>query len=1105
MSKHDPNELFDHDYYAHHCGPVPYERGRAAWQNHFSVAARSIVEQFAPRRTLDVGCAKGFLVEQLRDLGVEAYGIDVSEYAISQVREDVRPYCRIGSAAEPFGERYDLITCIEVVEHMPEDQAEQVIQNLCRHADEIVFSSTSADYAEPTHFNVQQPEYWRELFARNGFYPVLRDNPTYLTPQATRFRKIHERLRVAVFSREREEWAVVRLRVLDPLRALEEQGRMQVTFVSVYDDAVPIEKLLDADVWVIQREFADQELSHGIVDAARLLGKTIVFEIDDLLVNLPRSNPLWAYCTKIAPDMVDAVRHSDFVTASTYPLIEELAREEPTITEKAYVCRNVVDTRIWGDGFIDRQAQSGGPLVVGWFGSATHQEDLAIVKEAIVYLARKYEGRIRFHFWGYLPADLAGIDGVQLVRGPQANVVEHAAGVRSARIDVAIAPLTNHSFNRAKSDLKWLEYSICGIPGIYSRVDPYTDSIIHGQTGLIVDNDTASWVDAIELMIARPDLRAEIARNAFDTVRSTYCVDVAAMHWDDLYRSFVATGPRERRGVEGDAAAEQAAALLFAFQGRQQARLGRYEDAVESLESSLRLDKGRYDEVVSAAVKFSRVGRYAAGEKLLNAATRLAPERPEGHLWLARLHRGLGDVLRADTALRAAAKMHPADQDLGAEHVEHLRSTHQAARIGERLAGLVAAEHGPEEAVQIADMLVRAGRTCDALTVVRNAGERFPDVDFAPLRDALEVSMVTPRFDSPDDAKRPLTIAVYTRDRLSGARIQSRLAAPLRAMERAALTRTLWSDGTTRPDAIDEADVVLIHRRFADRSVAEPIVARASERGVPILFETDDLPYERMALDGDRKALALRDDYAWMLDVAHTVIVATERAGEVLAELAPGAGEKIVVVESSLDPEQWSSARPSASAVGRRLCVALVTDWAHPAEVKRVAGAITPLLTQYPGQVQLLTWSPFAEQSDLSRSPSVGCASPIYREYATRLQGHPIDLAVVPTSNDLYFATLSDSIWLELAACRIPGVFGARGPFQSSIIQGHTGIVVGDDPQVWADTIEQLLKCPDLRRDIAERAWSAVFTERTAPQQAASWFQLLSQVRQPQELALSSS
>ncbi|MBL8058935.1 MAG: methyltransferase domain-containing protein, partial [Anaerolineales bacterium] len=184
-------DLFDANYYRCGCGELPYQR-EPAWLGFFGGVADEIVRRIGPRTVLDAGCAMGFLVEALRDRGVAAEGVDISEYAISQVRADVRPYCRVGSVLEPFPARYDLITCVEVLEHMPAAEAERALANLCRHTDDILFSSSPRDYAEPTHFNVRPPEYWAELFALNGFVRDVDFEAGFLTPWAARFRRSAE-------------------------------------------------------------------------------------------------------------------------------------------------------------------------------------------------------------------------------------------------------------------------------------------------------------------------------------------------------------------------------------------------------------------------------------------------------------------------------------------------------------------------------------------------------------------------------------------------------------------------------------------------------------------------------------------------------------------------------------------------------------------------------------------------------------------------------------------------------------------------------------------------------------------------------------------------
>jgi hypothetical protein len=136
-----------------------------------------------------VGCAKGFLVESLRDRGVEAYGYDVSEFAISQVRPDIRRYCWVGSLTDPIPEQYDLITCIEVLEHIPEEEARPAIRNMISHGDAVLFSSTSTDFTEPTHVNVRPLIDWLRMFAKFSFAPDTDFDASFIARHAVLLRR----------------------------------------------------------------------------------------------------------------------------------------------------------------------------------------------------------------------------------------------------------------------------------------------------------------------------------------------------------------------------------------------------------------------------------------------------------------------------------------------------------------------------------------------------------------------------------------------------------------------------------------------------------------------------------------------------------------------------------------------------------------------------------------------------------------------------------------------------------------------------------------------------------------------------------------------------
>lgn len=199
-------EIYDSYYFAHCCGR-PYSRD-SVWLENFGSIADRIVLDIQPRTVLDAGCAIGLLVECLRRRGVEAFGVDLSSHAISQVPEEFKPFCYVGSIAESFPGTYDLIVCIEVLEHLSPEDGRRAIANLCKHTRDILFSSTPFDFREATHSNVQPVEAWAELFAQHGFIRDVDFDATFITPWAFRVRKSEEPVARIIREYERRFWAL---------------------------------------------------------------------------------------------------------------------------------------------------------------------------------------------------------------------------------------------------------------------------------------------------------------------------------------------------------------------------------------------------------------------------------------------------------------------------------------------------------------------------------------------------------------------------------------------------------------------------------------------------------------------------------------------------------------------------------------------------------------------------------------------------------------------------------------------------------------------------------------------------------------------------------
>jgi hypothetical protein len=180
---------YDETYYTQGCGPVPYQ-DRAVWGARFRFVAQKIKSEIAPATVFDAGCAFGYLIETLREQGIDTWGSDVSTYAIDQAGPAAKPFVHVASITDPLTRRYDLITCIEVLEHVDAATGDAAIANFCAHSDAVLFSSSPDDFDEPTqHVNVQPPAYWAERFAAHGFFRDLAVDTRWLTSWSALFRK----------------------------------------------------------------------------------------------------------------------------------------------------------------------------------------------------------------------------------------------------------------------------------------------------------------------------------------------------------------------------------------------------------------------------------------------------------------------------------------------------------------------------------------------------------------------------------------------------------------------------------------------------------------------------------------------------------------------------------------------------------------------------------------------------------------------------------------------------------------------------------------------------------------------------------------------------
>ena len=120
-------------------GPREYGYGGYRYDGRWQPVASDIVRHFGLKpgdRVLDVGCAKGFLVKDLLALGIDAYGVDVSRYALMQCEPEVVGRLQLGSADSlPFPDRsFAAVLSLNTIHNLSRDRCKVALQEIERLA-----------------------------------------------------------------------------------------------------------------------------------------------------------------------------------------------------------------------------------------------------------------------------------------------------------------------------------------------------------------------------------------------------------------------------------------------------------------------------------------------------------------------------------------------------------------------------------------------------------------------------------------------------------------------------------------------------------------------------------------------------------------------------------------------------------------------------------------------------------------------------------------------------------------------------------------------------------------------------------------------------------
>lgn len=259
-----------------------------------------------------------------------------------------------------------------------------------------------------------------------------------------------------------------------------------------------------------------------------------------------------------------------------------------------------------------RERQSTGSINIGWGGSVGHYDDMAEVAPALcrfvldhpqVTLQLMCADKI-WRLFDALPAPRKQLTEV-------GSIDDYYRFV--SQLDIGIAPNQDKGFNRARSDVKFLEYAAYGAVPVVQRLAPYLDSVRHGDTGYLFGS-TAGLLEVLDRLVGDPAERRRVSQNAY---RYACSERLFARHtasrlsfYDELSES---SAPGDAAGLFAELAALEGAELH-----------GRH----------LMLGHTRFESLLHDGLLLVQKAESERGIEMLREAARLEPHHPLPELFL---------------------------------------------------------------------------------------------------------------------------------------------------------------------------------------------------------------------------------------------------------------------------------------------------------------------------------------------------------------------------------------------------------------------------------------------------------------------------------------
>ena len=317
---------------------------------------------------------------------------------------------------------------------------------------------------------------------------------------------------------------------------------------SVISDVNKAYEWADMVVWMQLHNSKSLELFKSVKDYYR---KPTFMDMDDDIFNIQSDNiasNVYYPGSPFSAVAAEQMRLSDGLVVSTPHLAEVYKKYNKTI----HVIPNTIDLNLWRvHPPRSRRSFKSKDIVIGWVGGGSHIADLKMIERPLFQIFKEWPN-VKFAClhgcppeWRRLPQVVCPMEERNGKLLPEFRAVnEYPAWVTKHRFDIGIAPLVDNDFNRAKSNLRWLEYSIQGIPTVYSPVTHFAESIDPFVTGYPAETED-QWYNALKKLIIDEAYRQSMGDSALAEVLKTWTPKQQALKYKQILQELPGVGSKE--------------------------------------------------------------------------------------------------------------------------------------------------------------------------------------------------------------------------------------------------------------------------------------------------------------------------------------------------------------------------------------------------------------------------------------------------------------------------------------------------------------------------------------------------------------------------------